>query len=230
MHLNVIIPAHNEEANLDILLGHLTKCTTNLPVEIRVVLSADTTDNSAAICDKYGVNYLNSSATQRSMQMNEGARLSTSPWLFFLHADVTLPTDFTELIRKELQHNEAGFFNYEFDKLGFGLKFNASFVKKKGVFTGGGDQCHFLKKSTFEKLGGYNEEYCIMEDFELIDRIKKNKIPYSIIETPVIVSARKYEKNSWLKVSLINGYVFLLYKLGASPQRLQRGYKRLLRD
>jgi hypothetical protein len=44
------------------------------------------------------------------------------------------------------------------------------------------------------------------------------------------VSARKDEHNSWLKVNLINGSMFLKYKLGVSPGKLRKTYKRLLRE
>ena len=228
--ISVIIPCYNEKEKLSVKIPHLISISENNSIEIIVVDSSQSDDESENLCEDFlSVNYIKSSNAGRAYQMNEGAKIASGEILLFVHADVKLPDNFTSLIQKTLKKNNAGFFNYEFDKKGFWLKFNASFVKEKGTFTGGGDQCHFFKKETFESLGGYNEKYCIMEDFELIDRVKKAKIPYSIIKTPVTVSARKYEKNSWLKISLINGYVFLLYRLGASPKRLERGYKRLLR-
>ena len=228
--ISVIIPCYNEAKNLSVKIPYLSSLSNQNNFEIIVVDSPNSNDNSKSICQEYSsTKYIKSKSSGRAIQMNEGAKLSSGGILLFVHADVKLPDNFALLIRGVLEENKAGFFNYEFDKPGFWLRLNASFVKKKGTFTGGGDQCHFFEKETFLKLGGYNERYCIMEDFELIDRIEKEKIPYSIIETPVTVSARKYEENSWLKVSLINGYVFLLYKLGASPDRLKRGYKRLLR-
>lgn len=228
--ISIIIPCYNEASTMPSKLEGLIKNPAAHLFEIIVVDCSKSTDNLEEICKNYKeISYIKSEISGRAIQMNLGASKAKHDILLFLHADVTLPPDFVELINIHLQHNEAGFFNYEFDKQGFWMRFNASFVKEKGTFTGGGDQCHFFKKETFQKLKGYNPEYLIMEDFELIDRVKKAKISYSIIETPVTVSARKYEKNSWLKVSLINGYVFLLYKLGASPQRLKKGYSQLLR-
>lgn len=228
--ISLIIPCYNERENLELKLPRLQKISKNNSIEIIVVDSPKSTDKSKEICTENNINYLREKKAGRAFQMNEGAEKATGSILLFVHADVTLPDDFAVLIRESINNNEVGFFSYEFDKPGFWMRFNASFVEEKGTFTGGGDQCHFFRKETFKKLGGYNEDYIIMEDFEMIDRVEKLKIPYSIIKTPVIVSARKYEKNSWLKVSLINGYVFLLYKLGASPQRLHRRYKRLLRN
>ena len=153
--------------------GLLTNPSKDL-LEIIVVDCSKSTDNLKKICENYtDVNYLKSEISGRAVQMNLGASIAKHNILLFLHADVTLPENFVELINETLHHNEAGFFNYEFDKPGFWMRFNASFVKEKGTFTGGGDQCHFFKKETFQRLNGYNSEYIIMEDFELIYRVKK---------------------------------------------------------
>ncbi len=228
--ISIIIPCFNEAENLSKKLPRITAISEKNIVEIIVVDCLKSSDELENICNPFpNVTYLKSKESGRAIQMNFGAKHAKNDVLLFLHADVSIPENYANLIFDTLKENDAGFFNYKFDKEGFWMRFNASFVKEKGTFTGGGDQCHFFKKETFNKLNGYNEEYVIMEDFELINRVKKQNISYSIIKTPVTVSARKYEKNSWFKVSLINGYVFLLYKLGASPKRLERGYTRLLR-
>jgi hypothetical protein len=64
----------------------------------------------------------------------------------------------------------------------------------------------------------------------MIDRVRKLKIPYRIVQSKAIVSARKYEQNSWLKVNLINGIIFLKYKFGVHPTKLRKTYKSLLRE
>ena len=69
-----------------------------------------------------------------------------------------------------------------------------------------------------------------MEDFEMIDRVRKFRIPYTIIQSNAIVSTRKYDERSWFKVNFINGYVFLRYKLGTSPLKLRKLYQQLLRE
>ena len=53
---------------------------------------------------------------------------------------------------------------------------------------------------------------------------------FKIIQSKATVSARKYDANSWLKVNLINGYVFLKYKFGTHPTKLRKTYKSLLRE
>lgn len=100
------------------------------------------------------------------------------------------------------------FFSYKFDIETPLLNLNSKFTTKDGLFAGGGDRCQFFTKKVFEKLEVYNERYCIMEDFKMMDNLRKNNIKYTIIQSKATVIARKYDSNSWLKVNLVNGYVF----------------------
>lgn len=213
-------------------MSFLCKQTNKYKIEIIVSNSPETTDNSSNICKSFSeVSYFKSPKKGRAAQMNFGASKAKGSILLFLHADVQLPQDFYHQIENTIkQKKHFGFFAYKFDKETKLLNFNSKFTAKDGFFAGGGDQCHFFTKETFQKLKGYNENFCIMEDFEMMDRIRKEQIPFSIIQSKVIVSARKHEHNSWLKVNLINGFVFLKYKLGFAPVNLRKTYKSLLRE
>lgn len=232
MLLSIIIPVYNEQENLVKRLSFLCEQANNFPIEIIISNSPETTDNSLQVCKNFSkVTYLSSIKKGRAAQMNFAAQKAKGAVLLFLHADVLLPKDFYEQISKAIAHNFTfGFFAYQFDKDSAFLNFNSKFTTKDGLFAGGGDQCHFFTKEQFQQLNGYNEEFCIMEDFEMMTRIRKQKIPFTIIQSKATVSARKYEQNSWLKVNLINGYVFLKYKLGAHPKSLRKTYKSLLRE
>ncbi|QNM85011.1 TIGR04283 family arsenosugar biosynthesis glycosyltransferase [Polaribacter pectinis] len=232
MMLSIIIPVYNEQENLTKRLSFLCDEANKFPIEIIISNSPESIDESKMVCNNYGkVIHFDSDKKGRAAQMNFGASKSNGDILLFLHADVCLPKDFYVKILEAIKSgHKAGFFAYKFDKESFLLNVNSSFTKKDGMFTGGGDQCQFFTREIFEELNGFNEDYCIMEDFEMIDRVRKNKIPYTIVQSKAIVSSRKYEENSWLKVNLINGYVFLKYKLGASPTELRKTYKGLLRE
>ncbi|QTD36359.1 TIGR04283 family arsenosugar biosynthesis glycosyltransferase [Polaribacter batillariae] len=232
MLLSIIIPVYNEQENLVKRLSFLCKETNKFSIEVIISNSPETSDDSPKICKNFDkVTYFISDKKGRASQMNFGASKAKGDVLLFLHADVQLPTDFYPQIKKAIEAgNKAGFFAYKFDKETPFLNFNSKFTAKDGLFSGGGDQCQFFTKDTFKELNGFNEDFCIMEDFEMIDRVRKQKIPFAIIQSKAIVSARKYEKNSWLKVNLINGYVFLKYKFGASPENLRKTYKSLLRE
>lgn len=230
--LSIIIPNYNEELNLPNQLTFLQSKAEQFPIEIIIANSPDTTDDSTEICKGYEkVDFFTCDRGGRAVQMNLGASRAKGEILLFLHADVKLPDDFYVQVTAAISHgNQFGFFAYKFDRSSFMLNINSYFTKSDGMFAGAGDQAQFITRAAFDRLGGFDEEYCIMEDFRLMDNVRKHKLPYTIIQSRATVSARKYDKGSWLKVNLINGYVFLLYKLGVSPLKLRKTYKGLLRE
>ena len=161
--------------------------------------------------------------------MNEGTDLARGEVLIFMHADVRPPSGLCLYIRDAItQDIDAGYFSYRFDRMSWLLRINSYFTKYKGLFVGGGDQCLFIKSVLFQSLGGFNEHYPIMEDFELYDRLKNHGAKITIIDQPLTVSARKYEGRSWVRVNFANLVVFSAYRLGISPDKLQSWYKGLL--
>jgi rSAM/selenodomain-associated transferase 2 len=232
MRISVIIPVYNEQENLSKRLSFLCEQANKFSIEIIVSNSPETFDETPKVCENFSnIRFINSPQKGRAAQMNFGAKQAIGDVLLFLHADVGLPNNFYKEVTNAIKNGfKAGFFAYKFDRETPLLNLNSSFTKNDGIFAGGGDQCQFFTKEIFEKLNGYNEEYCIMEDFEMIDNVRKMKIPYTIIPSKAIVSARKYDQNSWLKVNLINGYVFLKYKFGVHPIKLRKTYKSLLRE
>lgn len=198
--------------------------------EILVCVSQSNSDASLGLTYSKEVKLLSCPNSGRACQMNYGASIARGDVLAFLHADVRPPDSFFSDIEKTIAHgNEAGFFSYRFDKDNFFLKLNASFTSKDGIFTGGGDQCLFIQKTTFETLGGYDDRQVLMEDFEFFKRMKKAKVPYKIIKNDLTVSARKYENNSYARVNLSNLLLVVLFKMGYAPDKLKTLHNRLLK-
>ena len=157
--------------------------------------------------------------------MNEGARIASGKVYMFLHADVYPPNSFEKDIMNEISKGfKAGFFAYEFDPTNLWLSINAKFTRKAGLFAGGGDQCQFMTADVYNNFGGYDESFVIMEDFALIRKMKRKSIDLTIIQEPALVSSRKYKKNSYLWVNLVNFVVFMAFLLGVSPFTLKKMY------
>ncbi|MGI9550874.1 MAG: TIGR04283 family arsenosugar biosynthesis glycosyltransferase [Aurantibacter sp.] len=228
--ISIIVPAHNERKNLEVLLPRLVELRDNFVVEIVVALSSKNSDDSENILIDDQLKLVKCSQKGRAAQMNCAAELAKGDILVFLHADVRPPKSFLNDI-KETLHNgyDAGFFSYRFDKKSFLLKINASFTGRDGIFTGGGDQCLFIKKHVFNNLGKFDEDQVLMEDFEFFERMKKNDVRYRIIKNDLIVSARKYRNNSYLRVNLSNMLLVVLFKFGYPPKKLKSLHNRLLR-
>ena len=227
--ISIIIPAHKEAENIDFLVRKLSGLKKKEPFEILVALSPEshanfcneTLENAIVLqCHKKG----------RASQMNEAARTAKGDVLAFLHADVRPPETFLLDIRRTIEEDyDAGFFSYRFDKESLPLRINSYFTGKDGIFTGGGDQCLFIKTKLFNSLGQFDENQVLMEDFEFFKRIKKHGLRYKIVKNNLIVSARKYDSNSYLRVNLSNLLLVVLFKMGYSSQKLKTIHDKLIK-
>lgn len=66
-----------------------------------------------------------------------------------------------------------------------------------------------------------------MEDYEFISRLRKRN-SFTILPKNTVVSARKYEDNSYLKVNIANFIVFMMFFLSASQQTMLHAYRELI--
>lgn len=227
--ISVIIPAYNEAKNLNTLLPILEGLSEGHEVEIIVSVGDCAVNYSSCLGNLKRVKLIAQKRKGRGKQMNDGAAMAKGSILAFLHADVLPPTNFFNDIKQTISGGYgAGFFSYQFDKDSIFLRINASFTKRDGIFTGGGDQCLFIKKSIFEQLGRFDDHQVVMEDFEFFGRMKKAKIPYRIVKNDLLVSARKYAHNSYLRVNLSNLLLVTLFKCHYPPKKLRRLHDRLI--
>ncbi len=61
----------------------------------------------------------------------------------------------------------------------------------------------YIKKKTFEKVGGFDESIAVGEDFEIVHRIVKKGGKFSIISDPKIhTSPRRFEKEGRIRFAL----------------------------
>ncbi|BAY37416.1 hypothetical protein NIES2111_17530 [Nostoc sp. NIES-2111] len=219
--ISIIIPAINEAGNIKQTIA-TTQRSTNIEV---IVVDGGSQDDTVAIAGSLGVKVI-SSSPGRAVQMNTGAALASGDILLFLHADTLLPVGFDEMIRAALQQPGviAG---------AFALRINADLASlrlvEKGVYWRSrllqmpyGDQAIFMTKAVFQQVGGF-PELPIMEDFELIRRLKRlGKI--TILRVPVITSARRWLQKGVFKTTLINQIVIIAYLLKTKPARLRTWY------
>ena len=228
--ISIIIPAHNEHKNLSTLIPYLETLIENQNAEVLIAVSAKNSDKTPVTHKNPKIIFLKCNQNGRASQMNAAAAIAKGTTLVFLHADVKPPTTFISDIKNTLaKNNEAGFFSYQFDSESFWLKINASFTAKDGLFTGGGDQCLFIEKPVFLRLGKFNEAQVLMEDFEFFERMKKEKIKYAIVNSDLIVSARKYETNSYVRVNVTNLLLVVLFKFGYPAPKLKSLHNKLLK-
>ena len=225
MTLSVIIPTYNEAGNIARLVAELRHYAPQAQV---LVVDANSPDGTAEAARQAGATVLPAPQPGRAAQMNHGVAHATGELLYFVHADVSLHPDFVATITQAVANGyAAGCYRFRFDSRHPLLRINSYGTRFAGIMSRGGDQTLFITRALFEQLGGFDERFVIMEDFEIIQRIRR-VARFFIAPHAVTVSARKYETNSWLRVQLANLTAFSLFFLKASPVKIARTYKAML--
>ena len=228
MFLSVVIPTHNEAPTIAGLIQSLRRHDPRREVEILVV-DAHSPDGTAAAARQAGATVLLAPKPGRAAQMNLGAAHAAGAVLYFVHADVGIHPDYVATIRAAVARGYgAGCYRFRFDSRHPLLRLNSYGTRFKGLMSRGGDQTLFITRALFARLGGFNERFVVMEDFEMIQRIRR-QARFLLVPQDVLVSARKYETNGWLRVQVANLTAFSLYFLRVSPGRIARTYKAMLR-
>ena len=225
MTLSVIIPTYKEAGNIIRLVAALRHYAPQVQV---LVVDANSPDGTAEAARQAGATVLLAPRAGRATQMNYGATHATGEVLYFVHADVGLHPNFVATITQAVADGyEAGCYRFRFDSRHPMLRINSYGTRFEGIMSRGGDQTLFVTRRLFERLGGFNEQFVIMEDFEIIQRIRRIA-RFFIAPHAVTVSARKYETNSWLRVQVANLTAFVLFFLKVEPPRIARTYKAML--
>ncbi|MDX5337721.1 MAG: TIGR04283 family arsenosugar biosynthesis glycosyltransferase [Cyclobacteriaceae bacterium] len=227
LRISVIIPVWNEAQNLKELIPFIQQNGGDF-LEDLIVVDGGSIDGSIQVAEDLGAQVFKLDEASRAKQMNFGADQSKGNTLYFVHADTRpLPSFAMDIQKARLKGFRAGCYRYYFDSSNLLLKINGWMTRFNGLFSGGGDQTLFISAKFFKELGGFDPHFCLMEDFDLVRKIKK-RTSFYIIPKSIKVSARKYQKNSWLRVQLVNLWVFVKFHLNTSPQELKSIYQKYL--
>jgi rSAM/selenodomain-associated transferase 2 len=227
--ISIIIPTYNEADQIASTIGRLKDITADGDVEI-IVSDGGSTDQTMQLANDSGATVLLSKKKGRAAQMNAGAAIANGDMFYFLHADTLPPEDFlTEIIKAVAQGYDAGCFMLAFDHPHWFLKADCWFTRFDVNTLRFGDQSLFVTKVAFEKAVGFCEQHIVLEDQELIKRLRKT-VRFKVIKKAVTTSARKYLENGVYKTQGIFFFIYFLYRMGVSQQKLVDTYKKLIRQ
>jgi len=229
MAISIIIPTYNEESSILDLLKHLSDgIKSHSDTEI-LVIDGGSTDKTVELVNGGGYKSINSDRKGRAAQMNVGAEAAKNDVLYFVHADSFPPASFVDDIEESLNKGfQSGCYRYKFDNYPTPLlRINAYCTRYDRIMARGGDQTLFITRSLFNQLGGFREDYRIMEDYDLIAKIQ-NASRFRIIQKDATVSSRKYDENGYFRVQIANLTVFMMYFAGASQEMMCHAYRNML--
>lgn len=235
--ISVIIPTYNEEKVLPGTLKSLFEQSGEFEVLLVDGGSADRTcviiaglalspQSSARFADSsrraLSTVRLLTAPKGRASQMNAGAKQANGEWLLFLHADTVLPHQAIQRLN-ELEADrevQAGGFMHQFSGDDWRLKLisfldNFRCTRSRIIY---GDQALFVRRTLFEKLGGFPDQP-ILEDVAFCERLIKVTNPL-LLSPPVVTDARKFLTmgiwRSFLRVLMI--ILHVEYRLPILPR------------
>ena len=224
--ISVIIPVLNEAGTINELIAHLRSFAPVDAVEIVVVDGDPAGSTVKAISHPLVVTAL--ADRGRASQMNRGASIASGAVLLFLHADTFLPQDAFTHVRSALQDGKfvGGCFDLGIrsDRRAFRVTERYVALRTRITRIPFGDQAIFIRRDYFERIGGF-ADIPIMEDVDLMRRIRGRGDVICIIPEKVSTSARRWEREGVLFTTFRNWMLQALYCCGVSPERLARYYR-----
>jgi rSAM/selenodomain-associated transferase 2 len=164
----------------------------------------------------------------RGAQMHTGAMACHGSVILFLHADTRLESDALLWIKATLRDGAVagGAFDLGIDAPGAGFRIieAGASIRSRLTRIPYGDQALFLRKAAYRKIGGFRP-LPLMEDVDLMRRLKKSGGKVRFIPRKAWTSPRRWQKEGLLYCTLRNYALILFYYLGVSPERLSRYYR-----
>jgi rSAM/selenodomain-associated transferase 2 len=223
--VSVVIPVLNEVETINQVIEHLYAKNSGGSFEVIVVDGSP--DRNTIKTIHFSDVLKTASERSRAKQMNAGAALARGAVLLFLHADTELPDEAVEKISSTMKAGRyvAGAFDLgiKSDRTIFRAMERIASMRSRLTRIPFGDQAIFVRKDYFHHIGGY-KDIPIMEDIELIRRIKSGGKSICILPERVLTSPRRLEKEGILRCTVRNWVLQTLYVLGVSPETLARFY------
>jgi rSAM/selenodomain-associated transferase 2 len=220
----VVVPVLDEEARI----GHrLDELRTQQGVAEIVVVDGGSRDRTVPIAAAAPGVRVVSAPRGRGSQANAGAAATTADVLLFLHADVELPPDAVQWVARALASPDvvAGAFRVrhvaDAGRNWLGALLRLADLRSYVTGLPYGDQALFVRRGAFTAAGGFPSQP-LFEDLELAKRLRQLG---RIVTVPAVVrvSARRFIQRPLR--SLLAMHTFpMLYRLGVSPETLERLY------
>jgi rSAM/selenodomain-associated transferase 2 len=224
---SIILPVLNESSIINQTIEHIYRLGYGFDLEVIAVDGDKEGETVYSIKDERVIKVI--SPKGRGRQMNKGASVATGDILLFLHTDTELPQSafrtISAVIDKKQYAGGAFDLGIKSGRLIFRLIEKMVYIRTRLTGIPYGDQAIFIKKDFFAGMNGY-QEIPIMEDVELMIRIKKSGYKICIIPQRVSTSTRRYEKEGVVYCTLRNWMLMSLYLLGVGPEKLVKFYYR----
>lgn len=227
MHISVIIPTLNEQDHIARAIKSAWDIGTEGPkVAEVVVVDGGSTDLTTSIAKDSGA-WVFKSEKGRGIQLAKGIDSSSGEWILMLHADCVLDSSVGTQLKTVFQGNQLihGAMRQKIDRAGIKYRLLEWGNRKRIEWFSlpYGDQAIFMRRTAYEEVGGM-PIIPLMEDVELMTRLRCKAKP-ALIDGPVHISARRWEKSGVVRQTLKNWFLLVAYRLGVSAERIADWYR-----
>lgn len=169
MKLSVVIPVKNERANIAACIHAFDAAQREGWLEILVVDNAST-DNTVELAREAGATVFHQ-GPERSAQRNRGWREATGDFILFVDADMRLPHDTLDEIRRALDSNQWDAMYIREIRVGTGWWIRVRNFERSFYDTTCIDGLRVIRRDLLVACGGYDETMYAAEDWDLDRRI-----------------------------------------------------------
>jgi rSAM/selenodomain-associated transferase 2 len=222
--LSIVVPVLNEAVLIGPFLRHLK--ILQPAVEI-IVVDGGSVDGTLTIAQPLADRVL-VMPPGRAIQMNAGAEIATGDVLWFLHADLQVPSDSIQEIQAVLANDRVagGCFRLRYPRREWIYRISDS-LGNFGVDLFGfalGDHGIFCRRSAFVRVGGYSI-VPILEDAELYCRLRAVGRMKQLREE-IVSDPRTFERGGRYRTTAVYFLILVLYVVGVPIARLNKIYRR----
>jgi rSAM/selenodomain-associated transferase 2 len=226
--LAVVVPTLNDDAALAHFLPRLAQLAS--PPDEVIVVDGAASEATAAICAKSGCAWI-ATPPGRGLQLGAGAMAARAARaqahiLWFVHADCQPHPDAARAIRESVRNGASGgYFRFRFGG-------ERNFMKRLlewciawrcRVAMVYGDQGIFVTRAAYDASPGFSAQP-LFEEVALVRALKRTG-DFVALELPMIVSARRWERDGFLRRTLHNRVLALGFILGVRSNTLARWYR-----
>lgn len=224
--LSIVVPTLNEGAALPCVVGDLRPLLGEGGVEL-IVADGGSEDDTTAVARSLGA-CVATAGRGRGRQLRAGVAAAKAPVLWILHADVRVPPSTLHAVadaaRGPLPAPLACRLAIDSARVSLRcIAFGAN-LRSRCLALPYGDQGLLVRRAHLDAVGGF-DDVPLMEDVALALRLRR-VAPIRLLPHPLVVSARRWERDGPWRRSWRNVTLLVRYLRGADPAELVLAYER----